>query len=109
MLRGYAKFVRQTPVSTSLILMLFICAIEATVLLRRTRTSATVVSVLEIKPSNDLSLLGRLSNPDLSAHQRLPNARLYMIEQRRGTRLHYFDGWCQDSYACSWFNALLDA
>jgi hypothetical protein len=70
---------------------------------------APTVAVSNIQPSEGLSFAATLGDPALSDDKRPTGARLYLIEARRGTALHRFDGWCVMGFACAWLMAVVDS
>jgi hypothetical protein len=103
------RFMRRRSFPTALLAVLIFSTINAFVLPLLGDAIQPVVPVTQITPLTGKAFIGRLTDPDLSDHERPTEARLYLIESKRGTALHHFDGACKPSYACAWLNALLDA
>src|SRR5690349_21409542 len=67
------------------------------------------VVVSDIAPPEGRGFIGRLSDPELSDHERPTSSHLYLVQLERGTFLHAIDRWCRPGYLCGWLTALMDA
>ncbi len=94
------KFGGRSFIPTSLLVVLVLSTIGALLLPLVAHSLRIIVPVSQISPSTGQALIGMLADSTLSDHERPTNARLYLVEAKRGTVLHHFDEWCQSSYAC---------